>query len=80
MTKLTLIKRSQPRCPGCEMMKVVLDGEGVEHEVIDITETPEAINEYEISGVPVLLFKDDNGLTTKLTGVQPIEKVKELLV
>jgi glutaredoxin len=79
MTKLTLIKRSQPICVACNVMSAQLLGEGIEHEVIDITHQPEKVDELNLTGVPVLMIERDNGSMVRLHGVQPIDEVKALL-
>lgn len=79
MRTITLIKRSTPPCPACQIMHAQLDGEGIPHEVIDITEQPDAVEQYGLTSVPVLIIEDDNGEHIRLTGIQPIEDIKELL-
>ena len=79
MRKLTLIKRSAPNCPACNMMQAALEGEGIPHETIDITTNPDAIEAYNLTGVPVLLIEDDNGEHIRLTGFQPVEHIADLL-
>jgi glutaredoxin len=81
MRKLTLIKRSSPICPACNVMKAMLDGEGIEHDVVDITEDPGAVERFDITGVPALVFEGngDDGGTIRMFGVQPIEQIQEAL-
>lgn len=79
MRKLTLIKRSAPRCGSCEMMQAALEGEGIPHDIIDITTEPDAIEAYNLTGVPVLLIEDDAGEHIRLTGFQPVEHIADLL-
>jgi len=78
MAKVTLIKRSSPACPGCNIMKAMLDGEGIPHEVIDITETPEAIEQFDLSAVPVVRIVTSHD-TVQFTGVTPVEAIKEAM-
>lgn len=77
--KITLIKRTVPRCPACQMTALQLDGEGIKYDVIDITEQPEAIEKYDLTGVPVLLIDKPDGERIRLDGFQPADKVKALL-
>jgi glutaredoxin len=77
--KLTLIKRSHPICASCNVMQAQLEGEGIPHEIIDISAQPDAIEKLDITGVPVLIIEDDNGEHIRLTGLQPIERVAELM-
>lgn len=79
MRKLTLIKRTTPPCPACNVMQAQLEGEGIPHEIIDITTQPDAIEKLDITGVPVLIIEDDNGEHIRLTGLQPIERIAELM-
>ena len=76
--KLTLIKRSTPRCPACETMQFVLKEEGIPFETIDIAKDSDAIEKYNLSSVPVILIDSEEG-QLKLNGVQPVEVIKELL-
>lgn len=76
--KLTLIKRSTPMCPDCNKMQIILEGEGIPFDTIDITKDAEAIEKYDLSSVPVILIDSDEG-QVKLNGIQPIEVIKELL-
>lgn len=76
--KLTLIKRSTPICPQCNIMQLVLEEEGVEFDVIDIAIDTDAIEKYDLSSVPVILIQDGEN-TLKLNGIQPIQLIKELL-
>jgi glutaredoxin len=81
MSTVTLIKRSQPACPACNVMQAMLNGEGIEHETIDITDTPEAIEEYGLTSVPVTLVESSEAGrgTIRFIGVQPIEEIKEAI-
>jgi glutaredoxin len=75
MKKLTLVKRSTPVCNGCNIMKTMLDGEGIEHDVIDIAEQPAVIEQLGLTGVPVLLVDGE----VKFTGITPIESILEAI-
>ncbi|UUV25991.1 MULTISPECIES: glutaredoxin domain-containing protein [Lysinibacillus] len=76
--KLTLIKRSTPMCPDCNKMQIILEGEGIPFNTIDIAKDIDAIEKYNLSSVPVILIDSDEG-QLKLNGIQPIEVIKELL-
>ena len=58
---LTIIKRSSPPCPMCEMLTRGLDGIGAEYTAIDIADNPEVVAEYDVSTIPVTLIKDEQG-------------------
>lgn len=77
--KLTLIKRSNPTCPLCIKMQNALDSEGVPYEVIDITEQPEAVEQYGLSSVPVMLINEEGSNQIRLNGFKPVELVKTFL-
>lgn len=79
MRKLTLIKRFTPPCPACQIMQAQLEGEGIPHEIIDISAQSDAIEKLDIAGVPVLIIEDDNGEHIRLTGLQPVERIVELM-
>lgn len=79
MKKLTLIKRSVPVCPACNMLKAMLDGEGIEYTTIDITEQTEAIEDYSLTSVPVMIIEGADGEYIRLNGVRPVDEIKELL-
>lgn len=79
MRKLTLIKRSFPACPACNVMQAQLEGEGIPYDTIDITEEPDAVEKYDLTGVPVLIIDGDDGEHIRLTGLQPVERIAELM-
>lgn len=68
MRNLTLIKRTTPPCPAA------LDDEGIEYGTIDITEQPEAVDKYGLTGIPTLVIGDE-----VLIGFQSVERIKELM-
>lgn len=76
--KLTLIKRSTPACPACNGMEFILQQEGIEFEAIDIALAPEAVEQYDISSVPVMLIGEGDE-QVRLNGIQPPELVRELM-
>lgn len=76
--KLTLIKRSTPSCPSCITMQLALEDANIPYDVIDITNSPEAIEKYNLSSVPVLLIETEEG-QVKLNGIQPVELIQEML-
>ena len=78
--KLTLIKRTDPICPACITMANILEGEEIPFDTIDITDAPEAIEEYDLTGVPVMIIRDNDGeITDRLVGVHPADAVKAKL-
>lgn len=79
MNKLTLIKRSTPTCPSCKVMEMVLNDADIPFDVIDIAEDGDAVEKYNLSSVPVMIFDEEDGGQSRLNGIQPIELVKEFL-
>lgn len=80
MRTLTLIKRTHPACPACNAIQMMLDGEGIEYNVTDITGDPTAVSRLDLSGIPVLTIHDEAGdEIERFTGVTPIEKIKAAL-
>lgn len=73
--RVTLIKRSTPRCPMCDTMQLMLESSNVPFDTIDIAEEPDAVEKYKLSSVPVVLIDGD----IRLNGIQPIEVIKEFL-
>ncbi len=80
MSKVTLIKRSQPFCAGCAKVQAMLEGEGILHEVIDITEQPDAIEEFDLTAVPVTIVERENAGTIRFIGEMTPEEIKEAIV
>ncbi|QIG62578.1 NrdH-redoxin family protein [Sporosarcina phage Lietuvens] len=82
MTKrtLTLIKRTTPPCPACTMMQQALDSAGIEYMAVDIAEQPEAIEQYGVTSIPVMIVNDADGSEVKrLTGFRPVTIIADLL-
>lgn len=75
MRKLTLIKRSVPACPGCNVMKAMLDGEGIAHDTIDITVHTDVPERLGLTGVPAILIDGE----VKFSGVTPVEQIREAM-
>jgi hypothetical protein len=78
MAKVTLIKRSSPVCPGCNVMQIQLQGEGIEHNIIDITHDTDAIEEHNLTGVPVVLVQTDEGVK-RFDGMVSVDEIKEAM-
>lgn len=60
-------------------MANILEGEGIPHDTIDITDNPEAIDKYGLTSVPVMLIEKDGEITDRLVGVHPADAVKAKL-
>lgn len=71
-----IIKLEKNDCPKCDAMRPMFGSilsdikeEGVEVETINTDVTPEAIGQYHISGVPVMVFTKDGVEKTRLVGL-----------
>lgn len=78
---------TQTVCAGCKALEAYLDNvhPDVEYELINIDETPEAIEEYEVTSTPTLILWDDDfgEEVSRQIGFQPgknEEDVEELLL
>lgn len=62
-----IIKLEKNHCPACVAMRPMLDsileeyGDEVEFITINVDKQPDAIGAYNLSGVPVLVFKNAAG-------------------
>lgn len=56
---MKLVVVSQNGCNPCTMVKNFLNGEGVEFESVNISETPDAIEEYGVMSTPVTILIDE---------------------
>lgn len=62
--KLSITVYSKPRCPQCVATYRKLNGLGVEHESVDVSEDPEAlsfIRSLGYSQAPVVVVRDSKG-------------------
>lgn len=63
-----IIKLEKNHCPACVAMRPMLHsvlaeyGDEVEFITINVDEQPDAIGAYHLSGVPVLVFKNAQGV------------------
>lgn len=81
---MKLIKIEKDGCRPCQQLKLELHAYkdeleelGIEVEEINISETPEAIEEYEVMGVPTILLMEDDKMLFRYIGYIPAEKVLE---
>ena len=62
--KLSITVYSKPRCPQCAATYRKLNGLGVEHESVDVSEDPEALSFIQSLGysqAPVVVVRDSKG-------------------
>ena len=68
-----------PMCPNCPKIKEFLKTVKIEGEFIDAT-TPEGLDEarkYEVAGVPVVLFLEDEEIVNRANTIDEVKKVVE---
>jgi thioredoxin 1 len=78
---MKLVVVSQNGCNPCQQVKNFLKDEGVEFELVNISETPEAIEEYGVMSTPVTILideEDDNEEIGRVNGFD--EEAIEVLV
>ncbi|KJR69208.1 thioredoxin family protein [Bacillus velezensis] len=76
---MRLIKLEQPNCNPCKMVSNYLEQAGVEYEVVDVTQNPEAAAQFGVMGVPVTFLLNEQGEEVKRSiGFKPNE-LDELL-
>lgn len=66
--KLSITVYSKPRCPQCTATQRKLNGLGVEHESVDVSEDHEALSFIQNLGyrqAPVVVVKDAKGAIVK---------------
>ncbi|MGG1400690.1 thioredoxin [Bacillus salipaludis] len=79
-SKSVLIDCWAPWCPPCRMIGAVLEeiDEELELKIVKVNsdENEEFISQFEVLGIPTLLFFRDGQLVKRITGFQP----KEMLI
>lgn len=55
-----LVKISKNGCVPCQVLSNYLNDKGVSFEELNVSTSPELIETYDITGVPVLILLDDN--------------------
>lgn len=81
---ITIKKFSKVGCVPCTIVKgylreIDLESLGAELIEIDINEQPAVIDEYGLSGVPVLVFERDGVEIVRLTGLKTDEEIIETI-
>jgi thiol-disulfide isomerase/thioredoxin len=77
---LELIKIEKTVCPQCTLLQIMLDAGEIEvDQVHNVDHEPEIVDEYDIQGVPVLLFKKDGEVVDRIVGTRDLnpEIIKE---
>ncbi|WP_026576112.1 thioredoxin family protein [Bacillus sp. UNC438CL73TsuS30] len=82
-SKSVLIDCWAPWCPPCRMIGAVLEeiDEELELKIVKVNsdENEEFISQFEVLGIPTLLFFQDGKLVKRITGFQPKEMLMESL-
>ncbi|MBI0579171.1 thioredoxin [Neobacillus cucumis] len=82
-SKSVLIDCWAPWCPPCRMIGAVLEeiDEELELKIVKVNsdENKEFISQFEVLGIPTLLFFQDGKLVKRITGFQPKEMLMESL-
>lgn len=57
---MNILLLTQNGCGPCDLVKNYLNGKNVDHVVVNVSEKPEAVGQYEIMSTPVVILRDDN--------------------
>ncbi|MFC0522300.1 thioredoxin [Pontibacillus salicampi] len=82
---LVLADLGAPWCGPCKMIAPVLEemdvemGDQVNIVKLNVDESPETAQQYEVMSVPTLLFFKDGKLVDKATGFKPKEELETIL-
>ncbi|MGJ7910780.1 thioredoxin [Neobacillus sp. LXY-1] len=72
-----------PWCPPCRLIGAVLEEIDLEYDVkivkVNSDENQEFIREYEVMGIPTLLFFQEGQLVKRISGFQPKAQLVETL-
>ena len=85
LDKLTLVDFFATWCMPCQMQSEVLEkidtsrGNDLEIVKINVDESPEISNEFEIESIPTLVFMKDGKFLKKVVGFRSEQEVLELL-
>lgn len=76
-----LLKFKAVWCGPCKSLSNIMEGTdfGVPVREIDIDDDMEAASKYMIRGVPTLVLVEDGKEVKRMTGVQPVDKIKAWL-
>lgn len=81
---VTIKKFSRVGCVPCAIIKnylsdINLEELGAELVEIDVNETPEAVDQYGLTSVPVLVFERNGAEVVRLTGLKTPEDIIETI-
>jgi thioredoxin 1 len=77
---ITIRKFSKPNCRPCTVLANYLtEINFAEHSAklvnVDIADQPEAIDQYGLTSVPVLVFERSGVEVTRIIGLRPVEEI-----
>jgi thioredoxin 1 len=77
---ITIKKFSKPGCVPCKVLanylgEIDLPALNAELVEIDIADQPEAIDQYGLTSVPVLIFERSGVEVTRMIGLRPVEEI-----
>jgi thioredoxin 1 len=78
---MKILKFYSQTCGPCKQQGRILEElEGVDIVNVDINDDANAdlLDEYKIRSIPTLVILDDNNVATKLPGITPLDRLKEL--
>ena len=71
---MKILKLEQPNCNPCKMVSNFLNDNGVEYDVVDVSENPEVASQYGIMSVPVTILLNEEGKeVVRSNGFKPNE-------
>ena len=79
---MKLLFFSSPTCAPCAMMKpafkTYVDDNQIEHEMVDVSDNPDAALTHKVRSVPTIIFMRGDDEIGRLTGAQPITKIAQM--
>ena len=76
---MEILKFYTPTCMPCKVLGKLLDKMGLQVTEIDATEDLDAVNKYNVSSTPTLIFLKDGVEVNRTTGLVNESKIKEII-
>lgn len=85
MSTVKILKFSKPGCRPCTILssylrEIDLEANEAVIEEIDIVEQPEVIDQYNLSGVPTLIFTRNGVEMGRMSGLHSVEEIEDLII